>query len=273
MHSSENVFEVVVPQNISGQYRQKSQVISSIIDEIQRTGVVTDEAGNQHPLESGLEIQEGRLLYELIASDETIQKTIEIGCAYGLSSLYICSALSGKSNPKHTIVDPFQSEQWRGIGVLNLKRAGFRFFELIETASEFALPELVRREQGTFDLVFIDGWHTFDHTLLDLFYANRLIRVGGYIVIDDCSWASVGKAVAYFSNYPSYKIAAQSEHSGSWKRIIKKVVRAVLPPHVGQYIVPQHWHDRYYIRAYFSSMVALQKTSEDNRAFDWFHPF
>jgi hypothetical protein len=28
-------------------------------------------------------------------------------------------------------------------------------------------------------LVFVDGWHTFDYTLLDLFFADLLTEVGG----------------------------------------------------------------------------------------------
>ncbi len=55
--------------------------------------------------------------------------------------------------------------------------------------------------------MFIHGWHTFDHTLIDLFYANLMIKVAGIIVIDDCSKPAVGKAVNYFSKYPAYKSA------------------------------------------------------------------
>ena len=36
-----------------------------------------------------------------------------------------------------------------------------------------------------FDFIFIDGWHTFDYTLVDMFYADRLLRIGGYLLIDD----------------------------------------------------------------------------------------
>ena len=34
------------------------------------------------------------------------------------------------------IIDPFQSTDWHNIGITNLKRAGFDFFELIEKPSE-----------------------------------------------------------------------------------------------------------------------------------------
>ena len=60
-----------------------------------------------------------------IVHDITPARSLEIGCAYGVSSLYICDALASAhasvvspiGTPRHIVVDPFQSTQWRGIGV------------------------------------------------------------------------------------------------------------------------------------------------------------
>ena len=92
------------------------------------------------------------------------------------------------------IVDPDESTAWCGVGVSNLDRAGIDFYELREEPSEIALPQLLK-EGAEFDLAFIDGWHTFDQTLIDMYYANRLVKVGGYIIIDDADWISVSKAI------------------------------------------------------------------------------
>jgi len=161
--------------------------MNNILEEILRTGLVRDESGKTHRLRGHIDRSEGEFLFQLIRSRSDITRTMEIGCAYGISSQYICSAISGRDSAKHIIVDPFQHTDYHGTGITNLRRAGFDFFTLVETPSEIYLPELIREESGHFDLVFIDGWHTFDHTLLDLFYANRLIRTGGYIVVDDCT--------------------------------------------------------------------------------------
>ena len=46
-----------------------------------------------------------------------------------------------------------------------------------------SIPKFLTKKP--FDFIFIDGWHTFDYTLVDMFYADRLLRIGGYLLIDD----------------------------------------------------------------------------------------
>jgi predicted O-methyltransferase YrrM len=247
--------------------------MTMIIDEIFSTGLVKDGAGKTHQLDFNIDRQEGDFLFQLIKSDPDITKTLEVGCAYGLSALHICSALADRTSASHTIVDPFQTKAYQGIGVLNLERSGYNFFKLIEEPSEFALPKLASQAEGTFDLIFIDGWHTFDHTLVDMFFANRLLRVGGYIVVDDCNMSPVAKAVAYVANYPAYKIKAQNRPLTKPVRILAQVVKTLLPDAIARFIIPRNLYDQYYVRTKYSNMVALQKVSEDSRAWNWFKPF
>lgn len=247
--------------------------MNGVIDKIFQTGIVLDRTGQPHSLHSNVDQQEGQFLFDLIASNPSIEKTLEIGCAYGLSSLHICAALKDRSSPQHWILDPFQNSQFHGIGIANLERLQCDFFKLIEEPSEFALPKVAQEQSNSFDLVFIDGWHTFDHTLLDLFYANRLVKIGGYIVVDDCGMASVSKAVSYLSNYPGLKIKAQSQRAKSMTSALKQIVRTAIPPAIAGYVLPRNLYDRYYVRTLYSSMVALQKVAEDDRSWNWFQSF
>lgn len=246
------------------------------IENIYATALVQDANGNQYPLRSAIDRFEGEVLHRLISSDPAIRNTLEVGCAHGLSSLHICSALSARAGARHVIIDPAQHQNWHGIGISNLERAGYGFFEFIERPSEFALPELAQSRAGTYDLVFIDGMHTFDHVLLDFFYANRLIRIGGYIVIDDCNMASISRAVAYIVNYPCYQLLSGWDanlHEKSLTRKVGRVVRLLLPPAIMRHVLPKMLHDRYYSRVMFPSMVVLKKVAEDQRKWDWFAAF
>ena len=148
-----------------------NKIVQTILD----SKIVTDQFDNVYPLHSSIGADKGNFIWQLI-QDNQIQQSLEIGCAFGISSLFICDSLSYKPNPSHIIIDPHQSTLWHGVGVHNLEKAGFRFYELIAKPSEFALPLIV--ESGkSFDFAFIDGLHRFENVLLDFFYINRLLNV------------------------------------------------------------------------------------------------
>jgi predicted O-methyltransferase YrrM len=255
---------------------------SPVLTEILRTRKVYASDGNAFDLHSSIDEGEGRAIYELIR-DQTISASLEVGCAYGISSLYICDALSTHKTRHHTIIDPAQSTGWRGIGISNLRRAGFDFFSLIEKPSEIALSELLASGKK-FQFIFIDGWHTFDHTLLDFFYANRLLEDGGFVAIDDADWPSIRKVISYVSKYPNYRIhkrvsranGAAWDSSGSGMRHLAKRIR-----NSDVRRLPKRFLDLS-VRTIAgrlskgeppSSMVIFQKTGPDTRKWDWYKPF
>jgi predicted O-methyltransferase YrrM len=245
-----------------------------IIDEIYRTKMVYDDYGNEYKLSSEIDSGEGDYIYRLISSDDTIRKTLEVGCAFGLSSLHICEALRNRPGASHVIIDPKQLDVWHGVGIAHLRRAGIAYFNLICESSELALPDLLHNHAESFDLIFIDGWHTFDHTMLDMFYANRLVRVGGYIVIDDCKWESVAAAVSYYTNYPAYKWLREPPlHNRSWKMCVSEAGRTLLPPRIARTFLPAGIYSRFYRRMCYPSMVTLKKVAEDARSWTWFSNF
>ena len=241
----------------------------ALIDEIRRERTVTAEDGKTYPIHKhGIDVTEGSFLTEFIAGRPTVIRTLEVGCAYGLSSLHIASALAGRPGAHHVIVDPDESTAWSGVGVTNLDRAGIDFYELREEPSEIALPQLLK-EGAEFDLAFIDGWHTFDQTLIDMYYANRLVKVGGYIIIDDADWISVSKAISYFAKYPCYRIVASA--AGPVTRVVNVLWRLGKP--FAELLFPRWLYDYFYGLGKYPSMVALQKVTEDNRDWKWFRSF
>jgi predicted O-methyltransferase YrrM len=77
------------------------------------------------------------------------------------------------------------------------------------------LPELNKRGV-TIDFVFIDGMHTFDYTVLDLFYADKLLRPGGIICLHDMELPSKRKAFSYLMKYRKYvRLSGLEEQFGS----------------------------------------------------------
>lgn len=232
------------------------------IQKIFTSRAVETPTGKKIPLHSAVAKNEGTHLLDLVKKDPSIQKTLEVGCAYGVSSLFIAEGLKDRSNAHHTIIDPFQNSHWEGVGVHNLKQSGFERFDLIEEKSEFALPSVLKNGEGRFDLVFIDGWHTFDHTLLDCFYAIRLLRVGGYLVVDDADFPAIRRVIDYLLLYPCFQFeSAASKKPKRWSK--ERWVQSLLR------LVPSASNKRVPPRS-LQSMVALKKTAIDNRSWNWF---
>jgi predicted O-methyltransferase YrrM len=98
--------------------------MNQAIEKIYEAGLVVGRSGQVHKLDSAIERDEGQCLFATIQDDPTIRKTLEVGCAYGLSSLYICAATRNRVGALHTVIDPFQNTVWDGVGIKNLAEFG-----------------------------------------------------------------------------------------------------------------------------------------------------
>ncbi len=193
--------------------------------------------------------------------------TLEIGFAYGISALFICEALQKVKGRKHIIVDPSPFWSFEGIGYRNIQRAKYQnIIKFINAPSETALPDLIR--QGIrIDFAFVDGWHTFDHALLDFFYINRMLNVDGVVVFDDADWPSISKLCRYVSRYPCYKIYASwpaKQNSG----VLKVVSKTFL-----DLIQRQIKLLRQDLSILGRRCIAFKKIKTDDRTFDWYSEF
>jgi predicted O-methyltransferase YrrM len=227
---------------------------------------------------SAIDILEAEFISSFIRQNNP-KKTIEIGCAEGASSLVIMDALSAGTG-KHTIVDPFQTTYWQSKGLNLLKKFGYTDYRLIEKGSEVALPSLLDTGEK-FDFGFIDGWHTFDHTLLDAFYLIRMLNVGGILIIDDVQMPAINKCIRYLNNYPNLEIVSFSgEHQISGSRKVFNAFKNTV--NVLSKVLPDKWRMELLAGSVIvsdkklglrSSMIALRKTAEDTREWNWWKSF
>ena len=67
------------------------------------------------------------------------------------------------------------------------------------------MPELLKAGRKI-DFAFIDGWHTFDFSFVDFFYAHKMLTVGGLIALDDANIPSVRKQARYILANHSYSV-------------------------------------------------------------------
>lgn len=72
---------------------------------------------------------------------------------------------------------------------------GFSFIE--SKNSPEILVEAGRRAGGLFDVVLVDGDHTYGYALADILLVTPYVASGGYILIDDAAYPQVRDAIAY----------------------------------------------------------------------------
>ncbi|HDP33900.1 MAG TPA: class I SAM-dependent methyltransferase [Candidatus Hydrogenedentes bacterium] len=183
-------------------------MIETILEEIYKGKYVIgsdDKPKNAFP--ASLPYEDGKALYETVVATKSA-RTLEIGMAYGASTLFILQALQVNGGGRHVAIDPYQQTWWEGIGLKNIARAGHgEAVRLIEAPSHIALPHLLESKER-FDFIFIDGNHRFEYTLVDFFYADKLIPVGGSIMLHDVWLPSIKKVLSYIcrNQRDAYKV-------------------------------------------------------------------
>jgi predicted O-methyltransferase YrrM len=247
--------------------------------EILSTNKTQDENGNPVELHSSVDKEEIEFISGLI-KDNQLYRAVEVGCAMGMSSLAIADAINHAPGAAHYIIDPFQKSQWKNIGVTNLKKAGYNQFTLIEDYSEFALPRLVK-EGVRVNFGFIDGWHTFDHTLIDFFYINRMLDIGGIVVIDDLQMTPINRMIRYLYNYPCYEFAGRvmNREITSKRRFFDTAAKVFggLKYITGQKVAAELYSSKLLKSdkelKLDSSMIAFKKIAADERDWKWYANF
>lgn len=229
---------------------------------IMKNKEVLSKDNEKRKLKGNIGKEIGKTISKLIRN-KRFEKTLEIGCAYGISSLYICAGLLEAERPSHTIVDPLQNKKWEGIGLNNLDKSGIKYYRFIDKGSEIALPELLKKEES-FDFILVDGWHSFDQTMIDLFYSTSLLRVGGILAIDDVNHPSVNKAFRFFSSFPCYSNHEVKNSKSKTKSKLDKLI-GNMHPGVLDFFIPAPLLDR----LNFKRFVALKKTENDNHHWKW----
>jgi hypothetical protein len=106
--------------------------------------------------------------------------------------------------------------------------------------------------------------------LLDCFYATRLLRTGGMLVIDDVAFPSIDRVVRFLINYPCYELISkvELEQSKPLKRAVARLLTLVAGEQSWGNVLAPTLHRKIF-ETVKTEMVALRKISEDSRNWDW----
>jgi len=161
--------------------------------------------GRTKPLfPTGLRAHRGAYLFDLIRRRRPAL-TLELGFAYGISTLYICEALRQNGTGHHIVIDPNERTHFDGVGLRHLEEAGLSsLVTFYEEPAELRLPKLV--ESGVrLDFAFNDSDHLFDHVITEFLFLALLLRKGALLVFDDVGLPGVARAVDFVAaNRPDF---------------------------------------------------------------------
>ena len=158
--------------------------------------------------------ERGRILYDHVREARP-ERVLELGTARGVSAAYIAAALEANGAGTLTTVDsttfpwvdPTPEEVLGGLGLLHR-------VELDRTHSTYTwfLKERIeeRSDQAgncepLYDLCFVDGGKSWTTDGLAVFLIEKLLRSGGWLLLDDLDWRFddvAAKRAHYFTPIP-----------------------------------------------------------------------
>lgn len=144
------------------------------------------------------------------------QTVVEIGVFGGRSLVPMAFALRENKKGMAYGIDPWMSaDSVKGMTGVNKDWWGSIDHEMImmglqDKISQFGLTnhmQLIRATSASaepiqnIDILHIDGNHSEDASLLDVYKWVPCVRKGGVIIFDDLNWETTGKAVKYLNEH------------------------------------------------------------------------
>jgi predicted O-methyltransferase YrrM len=244
-----------------------------LLTDIVSQGKVQDREGNYLELHSHTRIEQCKFLQELIREGQPAE-SLEIGLAYGISSLAILDALqeSGKSF-HHNIIDPLQGDDWKDIGLLNVERAGFtEKITFYRKFSDQVVPAFYQ-EGRRIQFAYIDSTKVFDVLSADVYFINKILDVNGLLVLDDCNFPGIRMLVRLLSQHPAYQVykCFGIDRPGKKLRLTRDIYYFLigLLPFKNRAFVNYNFKRDEALGVNYNC-IAFKKVKEDDRNWDWY---
>jgi len=174
--------------------------------------------------------EQARRMTQLV-SQCNAKQILELGFAHGVSTCYLAAAVDGVDGAMVTSIDLIESLNRDPRAEDLLERCGLQHLvQLIREPSSFTWRLMKWLEEGRrecFDLVYLDGGHTWDITGFAFFLVDRLLSPGGLLIFDDIDWT--------FEKSPTLKKPDQAPPTADEYRNtaqVRKVFELLVQPHL-----------------------------------------
>tara|TARA_R110000868_G_C10710271_1_gene749869 strand:+ start:167 stop:796 length:630 start_codon:yes stop_codon:yes gene_type:complete len=136
--------------------------------------------------------------------DRPVENVLEVGCYEGRATVWLCENVLKEVKVRYDIVDTFEGslieEGMEGSANrlredANVIEDNFKhnisFFKNIEFNVHKGFSQQILAgmpQQETYDFIYIDASHRADDTLVDAYFAHKMLKKGGIIIFDDLGW-------------------------------------------------------------------------------------
>ena len=232
---------------------------------------VTDDTGKEYRLHSHTSREQCEVLQQLIR-DSKPKISLEIGFAYGISTLFICEALKEVNAEKHIIIDPFQEKSWKNIGLKNVRDAGYVDLVDFRSLSDYEILPQLLQQKIKIDFAYVDASKVFDTIIINAYYLTKMLNIGGIMVLDDCDWPGIRKACRLLAKHPSFKIIQTFQ--ADKENVKVKFLSKTLPyfPYAKKLFANNLIETDEKLGVNYHC-IAFRKVKEDDRNWDWFKDF
>lgn len=114
-------------------------------------------------------------------------RALEIGSFEGRSTLWLCENILTADDCRIDCVDLFAQDPVYGDYHARFRRNLAAHAHKVVEHAGYSFDAL-RRVEGEFDIVYIDGWHSAFGALADGVMSWPLLKVGGVMIFDDYLW-------------------------------------------------------------------------------------
>lgn len=114
-------------------------------------------------------------------------RALEVGSFEGRSTVWLCENILTAADSSIDCVDLFQADPVYGDYHSRFRANTATWRERIREFPGSSFDSL-RRIDGPYDIVYIDGWHSAFGALADGVMAWPLLKVGGVMIFDDYLW-------------------------------------------------------------------------------------
>lgn len=121
----------------------------------------------------------------------------EVGVGIGATSLAILEYLDENDTfylfsyekDVRELVNDLEQINDRKISIIGLGNSAKTYDSYSWNLAKLALKMRNENVNGIFDLIFLDGAHTFIHDAPACYCIKQLLKVGGYVIFDDMYWS------------------------------------------------------------------------------------